>query len=48
VFADVHDDECPTCTGTGTDPLSYCEIATGFDERARCPACDGTGEGEVA
>jgi DnaJ-class molecular chaperone len=44
VFGDVNDDECPTCTGTGNDPLSYCEIATGPDETTRCPDCDGTGE----
>jgi DnaJ-class molecular chaperone len=44
VFGDVNDDECPTCQGTGNDPLSYCEIATGPDETTRCPDCDGTGE----
>jgi DnaJ-class molecular chaperone len=44
VFTEVNDYECPTCAGTGFDPLSYCEIATGFDETTPCPTCDGTCE----
>jgi DnaJ-class molecular chaperone len=44
MVADVNDRQCPMCAGSGTDPRTYCEIATGFDERTDCPACDGTGE----
>jgi hypothetical protein len=36
--------ECLICDGSGIDPLTYCEAATGFDELTDCPACDGTGE----